>query len=105
LATFAPTRDCGEPTGEIVATFGPVEIRDFGGASEEVLTYPHPNIRLRNGAEVRYLHHDQLGSVRTITTAAGGRQELRTYRPFGEIGYQLGTASPQETIGFIPLGV
>jgi len=74
----------------------------FGGPSEEVLTYPHPNIRLRNGGEVRYLHRDQFGSVRTITTAAGGgRQELRTYRPFGEIGYQLGTASPQETIGFI----
>jgi RHS repeat-associated protein len=38
--------------------------------------------------------------VRIITTGGGG-QELRTYCPFGEIGYQLGTASPPETIGFI----
>jgi YD repeat-containing protein len=36
-----------EPSGDIVATFGPVEIRDFGGAAEEVLTCPHPNSRLR----------------------------------------------------------
>lgn len=34
----------------ITVTFGPVEIRKFGqGAAEEIVTYPHPNVRLVNG--------------------------------------------------------
>ena len=48
----------------------PVEIRDFGGPNEAVLTYPHPSIRLRNGGDVLLLHRNPLGSVRAVTTAA-----------------------------------
>ncbi len=87
--------------GRITATFGPVEIRNFGRPDEEVLTYPHPHIRVRNGAEVHYLHHDHLGSVATITDSAGAVVEDRHYAPFGEIAAATGGITPVETIGFI----
>jgi len=34
---------------------------------EEVLTYPHPDVRLRNGAEAQYLHRDYRGSNSSIS--------------------------------------
>jgi len=87
--------------GRITATFGPVEIRNFARPDEEVPTYPHPHIRVRNGAEVHYLHHDHLGSVATITDSAGAVVEDRHYAPFGEIASATGGITPVETIGFI----
>ena|GEM_PF-3440191 len=62
-----------------------MEIRRFGqSAAEEILTYPLASVRLKNGAADAYLHADQLGSVRTVTDAAGGLAKRSTYRPFGE---------------------
>ncbi len=91
LATFRPTTPHHRP----------VEIRNFGRPDEEVLTYPRPHIRVRNGAEVHYLHHDHLGSVATITDSAGAVVEDRHYAPFGEIAAATGGTTPVETIGFI----
>ncbi len=61
---------------------GPLEIRAFGQAGEQVLAYPQASVRLtRTGAAgahawaAAYLHRDHLGSVRAITDAAGGRIE------------------------------
>ena len=66
-----------------------------------MLTYPHPDVRLRNGAEAHYLHRDHRGSVRSITDATAALVEERRYRPFGEIAWSSGGVTPDETIGFI----
>jgi YD repeat-containing protein len=79
-----------DPSGNITATFGPVEIRNVGSPAEQVLTYPHPDIRITNGTEVTYLHRDHLNSVVAMTDAAGARAEARVYTPFGEIAWQDG---------------
>ncbi|MEO1239867.1 MAG: RHS repeat-associated core domain-containing protein, partial [Pseudomonadota bacterium] len=64
--------------------FGPVEIRNFGqGSAEEILTYPHANLRLSNGT-AEYLHRDQLASVKMVTNAAGLRAERAHYTAFGD---------------------
>jgi RHS repeat-associated protein len=68
--------------------FGPVEVRNWLilGA-EQVLTYPHPAVKLVNGttpAVATYLHRDGLSSVRTITNSAGVKTESALYKPFGE---------------------
>ena len=68
---------------------------DLGAASEEILLYPHSNVRIRHNAGdpvagvVAYLHTDQLGSVRMVTDNdpdADGSivAKATTYRPFGE---------------------
>ena len=76
--------------------FGPVEIRGFGLATEAVLTYPHPDLRLKNGTE-----GDHLASVRSMTNAAGARAAGQVYVPVGEL-VQIGAPlSPEETKGFI----
>ncbi|MEP0951054.1 MAG: RHS repeat-associated core domain-containing protein [Paracoccaceae bacterium] len=82
--------------------FGPVEIRKYGqGSSEEIVTYPHPNVRLVNGT-ASYLHKDQLETVRAITNTAGERIKRATYKPFGEKrDYIDRAAEPVETKGFI----
>ncbi|GAB5445471.1 RHS repeat-associated core domain-containing protein [Gymnodinialimonas sp.] len=87
--------------GRITATFGPVEIRNFGRPDEAVLTYVHPDIRVTNGASYDLLMRDQLGSVFAVMNEAGALIEERTYAPFGEITSQTGAASPEETYGFI----
>ena len=94
--------------------FGPVEIRHFGqgAASEEILLYPHPNVRIRHKAGdpadgvVAYLHTDQLGSVRMVTDDdpdADGSMVAKetTYRPFGEAVDFAVSLTPPETKGFI----
>jgi uncharacterized protein RhaS with RHS repeats len=64
--------------------FGPVEIRNWlVPAQEQVITYPHPAIKLTNGIPST-LHRDHLGSVRAITDTTGARVEAATYKPFGE---------------------
>ncbi|NOX73210.1 MAG: RHS repeat-associated core domain-containing protein [Alphaproteobacteria bacterium] len=85
------------------AYFGGVEIRKFGqGASEEILTYPHPSARYKNGVATAYLHSDQLNSVRTVTDSVGALAKRSTYRPFGEIDdWNVDPAVAFETKGFI----
>jgi RHS repeat-associated protein len=78
---------------------GPVEIRAPGTASEEVLLYPLPNVRIEGGAE-SYLHADQLGSVRVITDETGAGEAQRLYAPFGQISFETATL-PDETHAFI----
>ena len=83
-------------------------------AIEEILLYPHPNVRLRHkagdpaegGRPIK--HTDQLGSVRMVTDDdpdADGSMVARetTYRPFGEAVDFAVSLTPPETKGFIPL--
>jgi len=81
-------------------------------AIEEILLYPHPNVRLRHKAGdpaegvAAYLHTDQLGSVRMVTDDdpdADGSMVARetTYRPFGEAVEFAVSLTPTETKGFI----
>ncbi|OYX39574.1 MAG: hypothetical protein B7Y91_00710 [Rhodobacterales bacterium 32-64-14] len=78
---------------EVTLYMGPVEIRKYGqGNAEEILLYPHPNIRIvktKNASgqvvtKVNTLHLDGLGSVRAVTNEAGLATERTAYRPFGE---------------------
>ena len=86
--------------------FGPVEVRKWKVSwQEQVLTYPHPAVKLLNGyttAAATYLHRDGLLSVRAITSAAGVKLEAALYKPFGEQSEWLlpGTPAP-ETKGWI----
>jgi RHS repeat-associated protein len=73
--------------------------------AEQVLTYPHPAVKLLNGvtpAQATYLHRDGLSSVRTITNSAGVKIESALYKPFGEQSEWLlpGNTAP-ETKGWI----
>ena len=46
------------------------------------------------GAEtIRWYHHDQLGSTRALTNAAGDVIGTYTYTPFGELNASTGTAA------------
>ncbi len=60
-----------------VTTFyaGMAEIRDIGGAGEQIILQPHPDFRITDAGgpneAVSYLHRDHLSSVRLITNAAG----------------------------------
>jgi RHS repeat-associated protein len=78
--------------------FGAVEIRNWQIAGQEqVITYPHPAVRLVNGFTITaasYLHRDALGSVRAITDAAGVKVESAFYKPFGEQTKWLSPAAP-----------
>ena len=103
-----PTQDCTALPANTNATvyFGAVEVRNWLVAgAEQVLTYPHPAVKLLNGttpATATYLHRDGLGSVRAITDAAGVKIESALYKPFGEQSEWLlpGNAAP-ETKGWI----
>jgi hypothetical protein len=84
-----PTQDCTALPANANTTvyFGAVEIRNWKVAGQEqVLTYPHPAIKLLNGvtpAAATYLHRDGLSSVRAITDTAGVKIEAALYKPFG----------------------
>jgi RHS repeat-associated protein len=84
-----PTQDCTALPANASTTvyFGAVEVRNWLLAGEQVLTYPHPAVKLLNGtspAVATYLHRDGLSSVRAITNAAGVKIEAAIYKPFGE---------------------
>jgi RHS repeat-associated protein len=103
-----PTQDCTALPANTNATvyFGAVEVRNWLVAgAEQVLTYPHPAVKLLNGttpAVATYLHRDGLSSVRAITDAAGVKIESALYKPFGEQSEWVlpGNAAP-ETKGWI----
>ncbi len=105
---LAPTQDCTALPANVNATtyFGAVEVRNWKIAGQEqVLTYPHPAVKLLNGTTptaATYLHRDGLSSVRAITNAAGAKIEAALYKPFGEQSEWLlpGNAAP-ETRGWI----
>jgi RHS repeat-associated protein len=105
---LAPTQDCTALPANANATvyFGAVEVRNWLVAGvEQVLTYPHPAVKLLNGvtpAAATYLHRDGLGSVRAITNTAGAKIEAALYKPFGEQSEWVlpGNAAP-ETKGWI----
>jgi hypothetical protein len=84
---LAIPQDCATIPASAPTTvyFGVVEIRNWKLAGEQVITYPHPNVKLVNGktpAEATYLHRDHLGSVRAITTPAGVKIESAVCKPF-----------------------
>jgi uncharacterized protein RhaS with RHS repeats len=84
--------------------FGAVEIRNWKLSGEQVITYPHPNVKLVNGktaAEATYLHRDHLGSVRAITTPAAVKIEWAIYKPFGEQSEWLSAQPAPEDKGWI----
>jgi RHS repeat-associated protein len=103
-----PTQDCTALPANANATvyFGAVEVRNWKIAGQEqVLTYPHPAVKLLNGttpAAATYLHRDGLSSVRAITNAAGAKIESALYKPFGEQSEWVlpGNAAP-DTKGWI----
>lgn len=103
-----PTQSCTAlPANANTTTyFGAVEIRNWLVAgAEQVLTYPHPSVKLLNGttpAQATYLHRDGLGSVRAITNPAREKIEAALYKPFGEQSEWVlpGNAAP-ETKGWI----
>ena len=71
----------------------------------QVLTYPHPAVKLLNGTTpvvATTLHRDGLSSVRAITDAAGVKVESALYKPFGERSEWVlpGNVAP-ETKGWI----
>ncbi len=83
-----------------------MEVRNWLIAGQEqVLTYPHPAVKLLNGttpAAATYLHRDGLSSVRAITSAAGVKIESALYKPFGEQSEWLLPGNPApETKGWI----
>ena len=72
--------------------------------------YPKPEIRvvrkLVSGAvttEKTMLHHDGLGAVRAVTSAAGLRAETSSYRPFGEQSQAAHALNTPEAKGFPPI--
>ncbi|HHB80172.1 MAG TPA: hypothetical protein ENK83_00260 [Aliiroseovarius sp.] len=90
-------REVSGTSAEQVLYLGPIEIRNPGGA-EEVLLYPLPSVRITGGV-AGYLHVDQLGSVRVITSA-GVVETERTYKPLGETSFET-LANPAEDHGYI----
>jgi RHS repeat-associated protein len=102
---FSPAANCNAlPVAAAVTVyFGAVEVRNWKVAgAEQVLTYPHPWVKLVNGTGKSWLHRDYLGSVRAITDAVGAKVEAAIYKPFGEQSEWLlpGNAAP-ETKGWI----
>jgi hypothetical protein len=88
IDNLAIPQDCATIPASAPATvyFGAVENRNWKLPGEQVITYPHPNVKLVNGrtpAEATYLHRDHLGSIRAITTPAGVKIESAVYKPFG----------------------
>ena len=91
IENLAAGTDCKaiSPTAPVTLYFGAVEVRNFRLAGlEQILTYPHPNVKLLNGvlpANASYLHRDAQGSVRQITSAAGVSDQRRFYLPYGAV--------------------
>ena len=104
MENLSPTQDCTTIPATTPATvyFGPVEVRSWKIAgAEQVITYPHPNVKLTNGVKT-FMHRDALGSVRAITDAAGVKIESAVYKPFGEQSEWLSPTQPApETKGWI----
>jgi RHS repeat-associated protein len=100
IDNLATTQDCATIPASTPATvyFGAVEIRNWKIAGQEqVITYPHPNVKMVNGTGIgaaTYLHRDHLGSVRAITTPTAEKIESANYKPFGEQSEWL---SPSQT--------
>ncbi len=94
--------ETGTANEAVTVFFGPVEIRNYGqGASEEVITYPHANLRLVNGA-AEFLHRDQLSSIKLVTDSTGLSAATNHYKPFGEAATITQNPSVEaETKGFI----
>lgn len=88
--------------GTETVTFGPVEIRNFSPTTTgDVITYPHPDIRLVNGVP-EALHRDQIASLRAITDDTGAMINEKAYKPFGEITVDASTVGvTAETKGYI----
>ncbi len=108
VENLPPTQDCTTipATASATVTFGAVEVRNWLiSGQEQVLTYPHPSVKLLNGvtpAVATYLHRDGLASVRAITNAAGVKVESAVYKPFGEQSEWLLPGNPApETKGWI----
>lgn len=88
--------------GKTTFTFGPVEVRNFLGSGETILTYPMANVRLKNGCDPVYFMTDHLGSVRRLINAAGASIEARTYAAFGTMrSNMLMLGAEEETKGWI----
>lgn len=103
-----PTQDCTALPANANATvyFGAVDIRNWKVAGQEqVITYPHPAVKLVNGvtpAAASYLHRDGLSSIRAITNPAGAKIEAALYKPFGEQSEWVLPGNPApETKGWI----
>ena len=76
-------------------------------AAAEILTYPHPSVRLVNGVAKRPrircgAGRDQLNSVRTVKGGSQTLGKVSVYRPFGEVSdFWVDPAVTSETKGFI----
>ena len=107
IENLAANQNCAvlPPTAPVTLYIGAAEIRDFRGAGEQILTYPHPKLRLVHSAgspvAVNYLHGDHLGSLRAVTDVAGAATERATYRPYGVQTETVLSLAPNETKGFI----
>jgi RHS repeat-associated protein len=66
------------------------------GATTSYLYGPggRPYATISPGGTVNYLHHDQLGSTRLITTPTGTITGSATYTEFGQLASSTGTLSP-----------
>ncbi|CAM5352502.1 hypothetical protein MAUB1S_06081 [Mycolicibacterium aubagnense] len=60
-----------------------VEIDPATPGAEKYTRYPHPDIKVVNGAKF-FLHRDHLASVRIVTDAAGAVVESTGYAAYGE---------------------
>ncbi|MFD9901616.1 RHS repeat domain-containing protein, partial [Mesorhizobium sp. NPDC059025] len=60
-----------------------VEIDPATPGAEKYTRYPHPDIKVVNGAKF-FLHRDHLSSVRIVTDAAGAVVESTGYAAYGE---------------------
>ena len=88
------TRALKETAYDLTAYAGPLEVRNFGTANEEIIWHLSDDVRLADGA-VSYLHRDHLASVRAISHATGSLGRLTSYTPFGmptDIDYQPAVA-------------
>jgi RHS repeat-associated protein len=82
---------------------GPIKNCASGeGRNEEVVTYPHPEVRRVNG-DPSILVHDRLGSVITLFNAEGARAINRHDRPYGRVSQWVTdpAAAAAEDQGFV----
>jgi len=73
----------------------PLLLAESNGASEVVWVYGPGGVPLEqvspNGV-VWFLHHDQVGSIRAITSSSGWELAEFTYDPYGNVTHATGTA-------------
>ncbi len=88
--------------GNTTLTFANVEIRNYGTTNEIVLTYPHANVRLENGADPHYLFRDHLGSVTQIMRESDASlRTTQSIRPFGKTSGYVDPSFTDETKAWI----